>query len=93
MSTNVRDNIIPIEQIKKSPRGRPKQLIEGLSDTLKDLKPGYAVLLGQTFGTVPMNDRNRISTVIRKHWKLVRDDRPSIHYTPEGIPQVSVKAE
>lgn len=87
------DSIIPVNEIKKSHRGRSKELIDGLTNKLEEIQPGYAILLEQTFGEVPLSQRNKISTIIRKHWHLVRDDKPSINYTPEGIPQVSIKSE
>lgn len=90
---NNNDRLIPIEKIEKSQRGRKMILIDGLSNVLKDVKPGYAALLSSTFGNVPMSDRNKVSSNIRKHWKLIRNDKPSIQYTPDGIPQVTIKPE
>lgn len=87
------DKIIPVDQVEKSQRGRKKEIIVGLTETLEQVKPGYAALLSSTFGSVPMKDRNRISAIIRKHWRIVRNDKPSIHYTSQGIPQVSIKPE
>jgi hypothetical protein len=90
---NKDNKIIPVSEVKKSPRGRPKQLIDGLVNALENVQPGYAILLGQTFGEVPVEERNKVSTIIRKHWLSVRADKPSINYTPDGIPQVSIRPE
>jgi hypothetical protein len=89
--TAIEDRIINASEIQKSPRGRPKELDDRLCNKLTQITPGSAILLGQTFGEVPMKDRNKVSTIIRKHWKLVREDKPSINYTPTGVPQVSIR--
>jgi hypothetical protein len=90
---DIDNKIIPINEIEKSPRGRHKEIIEGLAEQLEKIQPGFAIRLESTFGEVPMKDRNKISTIIRKHWNIVRDDKPSINYTSNGIPQVSIRPE
>ncbi len=85
------DKVISVSEIVTSPRGRKKVITPALAEKLRDLRAGQAVALAGTFGNVPMAQRTKVSQVIRKHWNHVRDDACRIQYSPEGVPQVSVK--
>jgi len=85
------DEIISIEDITVSPRGRKKVIDSALADTLSKVKAGQAIALRGTFGNVPASERPKVSQIIRKHWAHVRDDECRIAYSPEGIPQVLIK--
>lgn len=88
---NMKDIIIPEDQVEKIHKGRQKEIIEGLTEKLKDLKPNYAIKLKDTFGPVSKNERSKVSAIIRKHWYISRDDKPSIYYDEDGVPQVSAR--
>jgi len=83
------DEIIDASEIVKSKRGRKAKFDANLLKVLKGVASGKAVRLTETFGKVPATDRPTVSAEIRKHWAKVQTDKPSIDYTPEGIPQVS----
>jgi len=91
-SKQVQDEIISVDEITVSPRGRKKVIDSGLADKLAAIKPGQAAALRGTFGAVPAEQRAKVSQVIRKHWEHVRSDVCRINYSPEGVPQVSIKA-
>lgn len=86
------DEIISVEDIKVSPRGRQKVIDSALADLLSKVKPGQAIALRGTFGNVPADKRPQVSQVIRKHWAHVRTDACRIAFTPEGVPQVLIKS-
>lgn len=87
------DEIISAGDVVVSPRGRKKELMPELCATLKGLKAGQAVRLSSTFGEVPKEDRSRVSQIVRKHWRAVREDEMRIDYDTKGIPQVRVKSK
>jgi len=91
-SKNIQDEIISVSEITVSPRGRKKVINGVLADRLATIKPGQAAALRGTFGEVPTEQRAKVSQVIRKHWAHVRSDECRINYSPEGVPQVSIKA-
>jgi hypothetical protein len=72
-------------------RGRHIEKNKELLDAFEHLKPWQAMRLGNTFGEVSREDRNKVSHIIRRHWELVRKDAPRIDFSPEGIPQVRVR--
>ena len=86
------DQFIPADSVKVSPRGRKKVLNADLLATLKKVTATKAVALGGSFGTVPREQRATVSATIRKHWREVRSDDVRIDFTPEGVPQVRVRA-
>jgi hypothetical protein len=63
-----------------------------LANLLAKVKAGQAVVLRGKFGNVPTAKRPAVSQVIRKHWTHTRTDACRIDYTPEGVPQVRIKA-
>ena len=83
------DRIIPVTQISKAPRGRKANVNSELLSLLTKVKPGYAANLETIFGSVERDERSRVSQIIRTHWRMCQDTRPSINYTPDGVPQVS----
>jgi len=83
------DEMISVTEIVKSKRGRKAKFDSNLLKVLKGVAAGKAVRLSTTFGAVPAADRPTVSAEIRKHWAKVQSDKPSIDYTPEGVPQVS----
>ena len=85
------DEYITAEEVEISPRGRKVEIDPALADKLKKLKAGQGLRLTDTFGEVPKSKRATVSTIIRKHWKHVRNDVPRIDYTPSGVPQVRVR--
>lgn len=85
------DEVIEIEDISVSPRGRKPEINSALADTLSKVPAGKAIRLAGTFGNVPQADRAKVSQSIRKHWAHVRPDGCRINYSSEGVPQVSVK--
>ena len=64
-----------------------------LLTTFKALKVGQAVRLSSTFGEVAKEDRSRVSQVIRKHCRAVREDEMRIDYDTKGVPQVRIKSK
>lgn len=86
------DEIIEVKEIIPSPRGKKLNFDEALLETLKRLPNNKAVRLAGTFGKVPSEDRQKVTHSIKRHWGLVRSDKPSVNFSPEGIPQVSVRA-
>lgn len=85
---------IKASEITRVKRGRKPTVIEGLAEEFAGLKKGEALRLDTEFGG-PVTDKSKRSTVsaqIRTHWGRVREDEVSIAFTPEGIPQVTVKA-
>lgn len=87
------DEIISAGDVVVSPRGRKKELMPELCATLKALKVGQAARLSSTFGEVPKEDRSRVSQIIRKHCRAVRDDEMRIDYDTKGVPQVRIKGK
>lgn len=85
------DEFISEEDVQVSPRGRKVEINPNLAATFKKIKPGQAARLTETFGSVPKTQRATVSTVIRKHWRHVREDDCRIDYTADGIPQVRVR--
>ena len=88
----MKDEFISADAVKVSPRGRKKVLNPALLETLKKVTATDGVALGGTFGAVKKADRGSVSATIRKHWREVRTDEVRIDYTPEGVPQVRVRA-
>jgi len=87
------DEFITEEEVQVSPRGRKVEINTELANLLKKLKPGQAVRLSDSIGPVEKKNRATVSTVIRKHWRHVRDDEPRIDYTLDGVPQVRVRTK
>jgi hypothetical protein len=85
------DEIINADEIEISPRGRKVEIDPTLAAKLAKLKAGQGLRLTDTFGEVPKSKRATVSTIIRKHWKHVRNDAVRIDYTPAGVPQVRVR--
>jgi hypothetical protein len=85
------DEFITEEEVQVSPRGRKVEINPELANLLKKLKPGQAVRLTDSIGSVDKSKRATVSTVIRKHWRHVRDDEPRIDYALDGVPQVRVR--
>lgn len=81
--------IVPVDQISKAPRGRKANVDPELLDLLKQVKPGFAANLESIFGKVDKPSRSQVSQRVRTHWKMVHDTKPSVNYSPEGVPQVS----
>ena len=86
------DSFISADAVQVSPRGRKKVLNPDLLATLKKVTKKDAVTLGGSFGKVAKGDRATVSATIRKHWREVRADEVRIDFTPDGIPQVRVRA-
>ncbi len=86
------DEFISAEDVVVSPRGRKLEINPDLAATLKKLKAGQAVRLTDSIGSVPKEKRATASTVIRKHWRHVREDAIRIDYAADGVPQVRVRA-
>lgn len=91
-TTKNTDEFISIDEVTVSPRGRKKVIDTDLANLFTKLSEGQAVRLSAKFGNVPREQRAAVSQVIRKHWNHVRTDACRIDYTPEGVPQVRIKA-
>jgi hypothetical protein len=91
-TTKATDEFISVDEVTVSPRGRKKIIDADLAELLGRLKAGQAVRLSAKFGNVPAEKRPAVSQVIRKHWQHARTDQCRIDYTPEGVPQVRIKA-
>jgi hypothetical protein len=85
--------IIPVSEVTKAPRGRKAVVNRDLLALLKQVKQGFAADLSDIFGEVERDDRSRVSQIIRTHWRMCQDTKPSINYTPQGVPQVSHRAK
>lgn len=81
--------LIPVDQIKKAPRGRKPNVNKNLLDILRQVDPGFAADLTDVFGKVSRDDRSKVSQTVRTHWKMVHDTKPSLNYSEDGILQVS----
>jgi len=81
---------IKVEEVRKLPRGRKANLDPKLQKALAALKPGSALILDE-FSPVAEDQRSRVSQQIRNHWRSVREDKPSIAFSPEGDVQVFAK--
>ncbi len=86
-----KDEIISVTEIEPSPRGKRTDFKPELLETLKRLPKGKAVKLSGTFGNVSHDDRDKVSHAIKRHWEKVRNDKPSIDFSPEGVPQVKAR--
>jgi hypothetical protein len=87
----IRDKVIALDKIERPYRGRKPQYNPELISKFSTLRYGEAMELSSTFGNVPETDRTRVNNIIRRNWLSIRTDRPSITYTSDGIPRVSVK--
>lgn len=90
--TKVTDKIISVKEVQKAPRGRKAIFIDGLCEKLGKLGKDEAIQLTETFGEVTVNERAKVNATIRKHWTKVRNDKVSIFYTENGVPQVQARA-
>jgi hypothetical protein len=88
---SMKDEIISVDEVVASPRGRHIEKDTELMEAFRSLKPWQAMRLGNTFGQVSREDRNKVSHIIRRHWEQVRRDAPRIDFSPEGVPQVRVR--
>lgn len=86
-----KDEIISVDEVIASPRGKYIEKNEELMQAFKELKPWQAMRLGKTFGKVDREERNKVSHVIRRHWEAVRSDLPRIDFSPDGVPQVRIR--
>ena len=86
-----KDEIIPLDEVIASPRGRHIEKNDELVQAFKELKPWQAMRLGKTFGKVERDERNKVSHIIRRHWEVARKDDPRIDFSPEGVPQVRAR--
>jgi hypothetical protein len=89
--SNLTDDLISIDEVTVSPRGRKKNIDAALAEKLSNVPTDRAIALRATFGEVPVDERAKVSQIIRKHWHHVRTDQCRINYSPEGVPQVYVK--
>ena len=83
------NRIIPVDQVSKAPRGRKANVNSELLALLKQVKPGFAANLESIYGSVDKQNRSQVSQQVRAHWKMVHNTKPSINYSPQGVPQVS----
>lgn len=86
-----KDEIISVDEVIASPRGKHIEKNEELVQAFRELKPWQAMRLGKTFGNVERDERNKVSHIIRRHWEVARKDLPRIDFSPDGIPQVRVR--
>lgn len=84
------DEVIDLEDVQTSPRGRKPNLDDGLVKLLKSVPSGKAIRLGKTFGNVAKDQRSAVSATIRKHWKAAHGEnsKPRIDFTSDGVAQV-----
>jgi len=87
----MRDEIIEVTEVIPSPRGKRMTFDNELLEIFKRLPKGKAARLSGTFGQVSSEERQRVVHSIKRHWGKVRSDNPSINFSPEGVPQVSVR--
>jgi hypothetical protein len=84
--------IIPVAEVRVSPRGRKTTYNEELIKALKSLKEGQAIKLGELYGNVAKKDRASVAQNIRKHWRAAREDECRIDWdSATGIAQVQMK--
>jgi hypothetical protein len=85
--------IIPVSEVRVSPRGRKTTYNEDLIKALKTLKAGQAVNLGGLYGNVAKKDRASVAQSIRKHWNAAREDGCRIDWDSQtGFAQIQAKA-
>lgn len=83
--------VIPVSEVRVSPRGRKTVFDAELLKALKALKEGEALVL-TPFGNVPKAKRASIAQTARKHWRHVREDDCRIDWDSEtGLAQISVR--
>lgn len=84
--------IIPVTEVRVSPRGRKTEYNEDLLKAFAALKEGQAIKLGELYGNVPKNQRASVAQGIRKHWRAAREDDCRIDWdSATGIAQVQMK--
>ena len=84
--------IIPVSEVRVSPRGRKTEFDAELLKFLKALKADQSVVM-HAFGSVPKADRASVAQKIRKHWNHVREDKCRIDWNNEtGLAQVSLRS-
>jgi hypothetical protein len=84
--------IIPVSEVRVSPRGRKTVFDADLLKALVALKDGQALVL-TPFGNVPKAQRATVAQTIRKHWRHVREDECRIDWNGEtGMAQVSLRS-
>ena len=87
------DEIISEDEVTVSPRGRKVEINPEMAAKFSKLKPGQAIRLSDTFGSVDKPRRATVSAIIRKHWRHVREDDLRIDYDANtGVPCVRCKA-
>lgn len=82
---------IPADEVPVAPRGRKVELDSDLTAAFESLPTDQAINLEPKFGSVASDDRQRVSGIIRKNWRAVRQDDPQINYGKSGVPHVRVK--
>lgn len=85
----VKAKLIPVAEIRKAPRGRKPVIQNDLLEILKQVKPGFAADLSDIYGPVSKEERSKVSQVVRTHWKMVHNSKPSLNFSEDGILQVS----
>ena len=85
--------IIPVEDVQRSPRGRKATYSADMLELLAQLTPDTALAL-TGLGNVDKDQRSSVSANIRKHFTHVHGDdvKCRIEYSPEGVPQVKFVA-
>ena len=91
--------IIPRNQVKRAKRGRKPTIVPGLVDLLQQVPlDGVSAAVLESFAGTAKDDRAKVGSVIRNHWRMIHGDpketpgapRPRIEWDPEtGTPQVS----
>jgi len=90
---NDENEVIPADEVVPSPRGKHIDQDDELVESFKTLKEWEALRLGRTFGRVKKEERSKVAHIIRRHWRLAREDSPRIDFSPEGVAQVRVRTD
>lgn len=87
------DELLDLSDVVSVKRGRKVELDPTVTAALDAIPAGRAAKLTSTFGAVAKDDRQKTSTVIRKHMAHLDDGAEfSIAYHPDGTPQVIVRS-
>lgn len=88
--------LISPEEVTTLPRGRKPNLNPKVTAVLEQLSdnPEKVLVVDDLWGKVSTDDRARVRAEIRKHWKALTGGESGIRvrYSPEGFPQVDIKA-
>lgn len=81
--------VIKADEVKTLPRGRKATFNAELVKVLGQIKNGTFGVLDTEFKSVPVDDRQKVSAEIRKHWAQAHPGtKCQVRWSPDGYAQV-----